>query len=126
MSPSLRSLATIDGDSFHFRGLAAGSYLVAATGGGAGDSQIVQVQALHNRGSSSVHGHVREWCGGAAVVGMRCQAMVDSPSGTLMWGNANPSYSDNNGDFTLDGVAAGSNRISATAGIRSTRTGSRT
>ncbi|MCU1278611.1 MAG: hypothetical protein JWM53_2157, partial [bacterium] len=124
MSPSLRSLATIDGDSFHFRGLAAGSYLVAATGGGAGDSQIVQVQAgqtatvtLHNHGSSSVHGHVSEWRGGAAVVGMRCQAMVDSPSGTLMWGNANPSFSDNSGDFTLDGVAAGSNRIICDGGM---------
>jgi membrane-associated protease RseP (regulator of RpoE activity) len=43
--------------------------------------------------------------------------MIDSPSGTLMWGNANPSYSDDNGDFTLDGVAAGSNRIICDGGM---------
>jgi membrane-associated protease RseP (regulator of RpoE activity) len=60
---------------------------------------------------------VSEWCRGAPEVGMRCSALVDSPSGTLMWGNANPSYSDGNGDFTLDGAAAGSSRILCDAGM---------
>ncbi len=112
-SPTLRVFAVVDGSSFRLRGLAPGSYLVAAAGGG-GAEQMVQVQSgqtamvtLRNQGAATVRGRVIDWRSGIGVAGVHCYAMYGSPSGTRSPVSQDISLSDSAGAFTLDGVPAG-------------------
>lgn len=106
--------ATVDGTQFHFAGLSAGSYQVAAVGAEA-DAKAIDVSpgqtatvTLQSRGSTTIRGRVVDFASGAGVVGMRCEAGLRTSVGAPTWINSVVVFSDENGAFVLEGAPTGS------------------
>ena len=105
--------ATVEGNAFHFRGLTAGSYQVAAVGAES-DAKSVEVApgqtatvTLQSRGSTTIRGRVVDWIGGAGVVGMRCHVGLRSGQSLPTWIDTVGGFSDDNGSFVLEGAPTG-------------------
>ncbi|HEY1587649.1 MAG TPA: carboxypeptidase-like regulatory domain-containing protein, partial [Polyangia bacterium] len=105
--------ATVDGDTFHFRGLSPGSYQIAAFGTDS-DAQMVDVVAgqiatatLKSRGTATIRGHVVEWPSGAPVPGLRCSPGLRTSPSMPMWDPSSSAYCDDDGAFVIDNAPAG-------------------
>ncbi|HEX4456323.1 MAG TPA: sigma-70 family RNA polymerase sigma factor, partial [Polyangia bacterium] len=114
--PLVRAYAFVDGDTFRFRGLAPGRYVVDATSaGGDGGGQVALVDVvggqdavvtLRNRGTATVHGRVVDWRSGAGVAGLSCRSMLFGGQ-VFSRPQGQPVFTDGDGAFAIDGVTAG-------------------
>ena len=105
--------ATIEGNTFHFRGLNPGTYQIAADGADT-DAAMVEVApgqiataTLKGRGTAKIRGRVIEWQGGAPVGGFQCMTGLRTTPAMPMWNGANSAYSDDSGVFEIDDAPAG-------------------
>ncbi|MCU1281534.1 MAG: hypothetical protein JWM53_5080 [bacterium] len=105
--------ATVDGTTFHFRGLSPGTYQVGAIGAET-DGKSVEVApgqtanvTLQSRGSTTIRGRVVDWSSGAPAVGMRCMPGLRTSTAWPMWIGSITAFSDENGAFVLEGAPTG-------------------
>jgi hypothetical protein len=105
--------ATVEGATFHLRGLSAGPYQVAAIGAEADAATVVVVAGqtgsviLRTRTATTIRGRVVDWSSGAGVAGVRCVAGLRCGNGEPMWLSAVSAFSDEKGGFVLEGVPTG-------------------
>jgi hypothetical protein len=105
--------ANVEGTTFHFGGLSPGSYQVTAMGDET-DAKTVNVVAgqtasvtLTSRGTTTIHGRVFDWASGAGATGMRCFPALRGSSAMPLPTGSGLGFSDDNGDFVLEGAPTG-------------------